>query len=128
LCAILLGTSSRVIRTAGCLITTASEFCTTEDSINAQLSTHQIYLNRCRSIVDFCLESLETRLCKDTRLSEAHQKNRKSRPIVFHDVVLTQLPKEILVVSDYDQLEIRVILAFIDDAVAASEHGEDNGD
>lgn len=37
-------------------------------------------------------------------------------PVVFHYIGLSELAEETLIVRDDDELEIRVILAFIDDA------------
>lgn len=37
-------------------------------------------------------------------------------PIVFHDVTLTELPKEIFVMRDDDKLEVSVVLPLINDA------------
>jgi hypothetical protein len=39
-------------------------------------------------------------------------------PIILHHITLTQLAKEVLVVRDNNQLEIRMVLAFVDDAVS----------
>ena len=38
-------------------------------------------------------------------------------PVVLHHIALPELPQEVLVMGDDDELEIRVIPAFIDDAV-----------
>lgn len=37
-------------------------------------------------------------------------------PIVFHDVTLTELPKEIFVMRDDDKLEVSVVLPLVNDA------------
>lgn len=42
-------------------------------------------------------------------------------PVVFHNIALTQLSKEVLVVGDDNQLEI-VAFAFIDDAVTKQDY------
>jgi hypothetical protein len=39
-------------------------------------------------------------------------------PIVFHNITLTELPKEIFVMRDDDKLEISVIFSFVDDAAS----------
>ena len=36
---------------------------------------------------------------------------------MFHDISLPQLPQEVFVVSDYDQLEVGMVLAFVYDTV-----------
>ena len=38
-------------------------------------------------------------------------------PIILHDIRLPKFAKKVFVVSDYDQLEIRVILALVDNAI-----------
>jgi hypothetical protein len=37
-------------------------------------------------------------------------------PIVFHDITLAQLTQEVLVMGDNDKLEVRMVLALVDDA------------
>ena len=71
-------------------------------------------LNLCRSIVDFCLASRETRLHKELicLLSKLPFHNS---PIMVHNITLTELPKEILVVGDDYKLEVRVVPSFVDD-------------
>jgi hypothetical protein len=70
-------------------------------------------------MTDFCLESRDTRLHRQlmlTRLiTEAPAHNS---PIIFHDITLTELPKEILVMRDDDKLEVSVVLSFVDDAAS----------
>jgi len=39
-----------------------------------------------------------------------------NRPIVFHDVTLTELPKEIFVMRDDDKLKVSVVLPLVNDA------------
>jgi hypothetical protein len=39
-------------------------------------------------------------------------------PIVFHNITLTEFPKEILVMCDDDKLEVSVVLSFVDDAAS----------
>jgi hypothetical protein len=39
-------------------------------------------------------------------------------PIVFHNITLTELPKEIFVMRDDDKLKISVVLSFVDDAAS----------
>jgi hypothetical protein len=36
-------------------------------------------------------------------------------PIIFHDITLTELPKEILVMRNNDKLEVSVVPSFTDD-------------
>ena len=67
-------------------------------------------------MIDFCLESRDTRLCK---MSICLSRDRTARsPIVFHNITLTELPKEIFVMRDDDKLEISVVLSFVDDAAS----------
>lgn len=66
-------------------------------------------------MTDFWRESLETRLSQEvsgllTIVLFGHI------PIVFHHITLSQFAKEILIVRDDNELEIRVVFAFIDDA------------
>lgn len=61
----------------------------------------------------FCLKS------RDTRLSESEflkwGRNEKiDKPVIFYNFTLTQLPQEIFIVSDDDQLEVGMVLAFVD--------------
>ena len=71
-------------------------------------------------MIDFCRESLETRLrtvvtqVKYLRLGES---SVISLPVVLHHIALTKLSQEILVMGDDYKLEVRVIPAFVDDAV-----------
>ena len=44
-------------------------------------------------------------------------------PVVLHDVGLTQLAEEVLVVSDDDQLEVCMGFAFVDDTEYAKLKG-----
>ena len=37
-------------------------------------------------------------------------------PIVFHNITLAELPKEILVMRDDDKLEVSVAFSFVDNA------------
>jgi len=37
---------------------------------------------------------------------------------MIHNITLTELPKEILVVCDDDKLEISVVLSFVDDTAS----------
>ena len=67
-------------------------------------------------MVDFCLESRDTRLCKMSLPVQGDQTVRS--PIVFHNITLTELPKEIFVMRDDDKLEISVVLSFVDDAAS----------
>lgn len=74
-------------------------------------------LNLCRSIVDFCLESRDTRLHKESicLLSEPPFHNS---PIMIHNISLTELPKEILVVCDDNKLKVSVVPSFVDDTAS----------
>lgn len=77
------------------------------------------YRKRCRSITDFCLASLETRLEKRNHVSIDEQTLRMewyAPPVILHDIALTQFPKEVLVVGDDDELEVCVVLTLVDDA------------
>jgi hypothetical protein len=73
--------------------------------------------NLCRSIVDFCLGSRDTRLHKESicLLSEPPFHNS---PIMIHNVSLTELPKEILVVCDDNKLKVSVVPSFVDDTAS----------
>jgi hypothetical protein len=73
--------------------------------------------NLCRSIVDFCLGSRDTRLHKELiyLLSELPFLNS---PIMIHNITLTELPKEILVVCDDNKLEVSVVPPFVDDTAS----------
>ena len=56
---------------------------------------------------DFCLES------RQTRLDEGQHTNSGVRetgtiPVIFHDFGLTKFSKEVFIVRDNDELEIRV--------------------
>jgi hypothetical protein len=72
--------------------------------------------NLCRSMIDFCLESRDTRL-QDVNSPVQGDRTVRS-PIVFHNITLTELPKEIFVMRDDDKLEISVVLSFVDDAAS----------
>ena len=41
-------------------------------------------------------------------------------PIILHDITLTELSKEVLVMRDDDKLEVSVVLSFVDDAASRS--------
>ena len=71
-------------------------------------------------MIDFCRESLETRLrtvvtqVKYVRLGES---SVISLPVVLHHIALTKLSHEILVMGDDYELKVCVISALIDDTV-----------
>ena len=71
-------------------------------------------------MTDFCLESRDTRLHRQLTsirlLTEAPAHNS---PIIFHDITLAELPKEILVMRNDDKLEVSMVLSFVDDAAIA---------
>ena|ERR1700733_12843473 len=70
--------------------------------------------NLCRSIVDFCLGSRDTRLHKELICLFSEPPFHNS-PIMIHNITLTELPKEILVVCDDNELEVCVVPSFVDD-------------
>jgi hypothetical protein len=65
-------------------------------------------------MTDFCLESRETRLGRVVSYLLLELK-LEGKPVVFHDITLSQFPQEIFVMGDDDQLEIRVALTLVDD-------------
>ena len=81
---------------------------------NKKLADMHDQLNLCRSMTDFCLESRDTRLHKESihLLTEVPTHNS---PIVLHGITLTELPKEVLVMRNDDKLEVSVVLSFVDD-------------
>ncbi len=60
--------------------------------------------NLCRSMTDFCLPSLDTRLHNEP-ISLLMEPPFHNSPIMIHNITLTELSKEILVVCDDDKLE-----------------------
>jgi hypothetical protein len=72
-------------------------------------------------MTDFCLESRDTRLHRQLTsirlLTEAPAHNS---PIIFHDITLAELPKEILVMRNDDELEVSMVLSFVDDTAIAN--------
>lgn len=68
--------------------------------------------------MDFCLASRDTRLPKDVRI---HRDDAdKILPVILHDIGLTQLSEEVLVVCNDDQLEVRVVLPLVDNTAIVS--------
>lgn len=65
-------------------------------------------------MTDFCLESRETRLRGIVSYLRFKWK-LGDKPIIFHNITLSQFSQEIFVMGDNDQLEIRVALTLIDD-------------
>lgn len=71
-------------------------------------------------MIDFCRESLETRLrivvtqVKYVGLGESSVINL---PVVLHHIALTKLSQEVLVMGDDYELKVCVISALIDDTV-----------
>lgn len=70
-------------------------------------------------MTDFCRVSLDTRLQPQT-ITKRLLYRKYGSPVIFHYIGLAQFPKEILIVSDDDELEIVVILSFIDDTTDES--------
>ena len=67
--------------------------------------------------MDFCRESRET-LLWHAQIKDQDQSQGKLGicvPVVVHHITLTQLPQEVLVVGDDDELEVGMVLSFIDD-------------
>ena len=65
-------------------------------------------------MIDFCLESRETRL-RNGQMGR-RQLVGASLPVVLHHIALSKLLKEVLVMSDDYELEVCVIPALIDNA------------
>ena len=68
--------------------------------------------------MDFCLASRDTRLPKDVRIYQDDAD--KILPVILHDIGLTQLSEEVLVVGNDDQLEVRVVLPLVDNTAIVS--------
>ena len=68
--------------------------------------------------MDFCLASRDTRLPKDVRIYQDDAD--KILPVILHDIGLTQLSEEVLVVCNDDQLEVRVVLPLVDNTPIVS--------
>ena len=69
-------------------------------------------------MIDFCRESLETRLrivVTKVRYVGLGESSVLSLPVVLHHVALTKLTQEVLVVGDDYELEVCVISTLIDD-------------
>jgi hypothetical protein len=66
-------------------------------------------------MTDFCLESRDTRLRGSLVIFYSLVKRLESKPIVFHNITLSQFPQKVFIMGDDDQLEIRVALTLIDD-------------
>ena len=71
-------------------------------------------------MTDFCLESRDTRLCRVSQFARARRLRPACSPIILHDITLTELSKEVLVMRDDDKLEVSVVLSFVDDAASRS--------
>ena len=68
--------------------------------------------------MDFCLASRDTRLPKDVRIYR--EDADKILPVILHDIGLTQLSEEVLIVCNDDQLEVRVVLPLVDNTAIVS--------
>lgn len=68
--------------------------------------------------MDFCLASRDTRLPKDVRIYQDDAD--KILPVILHDIGLTQLSEEVLIVCNDDQLEVRVVLPLVDNTAIVS--------
>ena len=79
---------------------------------NCGVSGHR---NRCRSITDFCLESLDTRL-HHASFSQTLASICSHSPVVLHNVRLPELAQEVLVMRDDDKLKVGMVFPFINDA------------
>lgn len=66
-------------------------------------------------MIDFCLESRDTRLHKELIYHLLNEPPFHNSPIMIHNFTLTELPKEILVVCDDDKLKVSVVPSFVDD-------------
>lgn len=68
-------------------------------------------------MIDFCRGFL------DTRLGDVEDKLKGDKgansPVILHNLAVAQLPKEILIVGDNDELEVGVILPLVDDTRGA---------
>lgn len=60
-------------------------------------------------------EKLSYGMRKSKDQSQGLGKLRICVPVVIHHIALTQLPQEVLVVSDDDELEVGMVLSFVDD-------------
>ncbi len=67
-------------------------------------------------MVDFCLESRETRLFRGSVCPTTGTPNRKDSPVIFHYITLAELAKEVLVVCNDDKLEVGMVLPLVNDA------------
>lgn len=66
-------------------------------------------------MTDFCLASRDTRLDEDKY--DGNQTKQRREPVIIHYIILAQFLKEFFVVGDNNELEIRMCLAFIDNAI-----------
>jgi hypothetical protein len=62
--------------------------------------------------------NLVTRACTKCQFACPGRLSRANLPIIFHDITLPELPKEILVMRDDDELEVSMVLSFVDDATS----------
>ena len=72
-------------------------------------------------MIDFCRESLETRLRIDvTKVSYVGlgKSSVVGLPVVLHHIALTKLPQEVLVMGDDYELKVCVISTLIDDTTS----------
>ena len=65
-------------------------------------------------MTDFCRASRETRL--EEELVRGRLGQKWDLPVIFHNIRLSKFSKEVFIVSDDDELEIRVRFTLIDDA------------
>ena len=68
-------------------------------------------------MIDFCLASRDTRLHKEL-ICLLREPTFHNSPIMVHNITLTELPKEILVVRDDNKLEVSVVPSFVDDTAS----------
>ena len=63
------------------------------------------YPNLWRSMTDFCLESRETRL-RQVSYFLINGVKPENKPIIFHNITLSQFPQKVFIMGDDDKLEI----------------------
>ena len=66
------------------------------------------------SMTLFCLKSLDTRLFAGVNFWK-DDKTKIDKPVILHNFTLAQLSQEIFIMGDDYQLEVGMILAFVDD-------------